>query len=117
MFDVGEDVFHGSRYDTRLVVISRLIREIKRSALLQKKKRRVGSTHQRERLSRGGLPISKHHSIITLHSGDDVFSSDLVVHGLVLGAGNEFVKMEFWRGGGGRFCVLRIEFDGLGARG
>ena len=27
MLDVGEDVFHGSRDDTRLVVISRLERE------------------------------------------------------------------------------------------
>ena len=27
MFDVGEDIFHGSRDDTRLVLVSRLERE------------------------------------------------------------------------------------------
>jgi len=44
-----------------------------------------------------------------------VVSGDLVVNGFVLGSGDEFVEVEFWRGGAGGFCILRVEFDGLGA--
>ena len=42
---------------------------------------------------------------------------DLVIDRLILGSGNEFVEVKFWGSGGRRFCVLRVEFDGLGTGG
>ena len=95
MFNVGEDVFHGSRDDTRLFVVSRLWRG-KINTLRRESDDR---THQCERLSRGSLPVGKHNGIVTLHSGDDMVPGDFVVNGLVLRSGYEFVEMEF-RGSG-----------------
>lgn len=115
MFNVGEDVFHGPRDDPRLVVVSRLVKGIKRSALLSEQTTK-NWTHQGERLSGSGLPVGKHNRIVTLHSGNDVISRDFVIYGFILGTGDEFIKMKFWRSGAGGFCVLRVEFDGLCAR-
>ena len=36
-------------------------------------------------------------------------------NGFVLGFGDEFVEVEFWRSGAGGFWLLGIEFNGLGA--
>jgi len=60
------------------------------------------------------LSVGEHDGIVTLHSGDDMVSGNLVVNRFILGSGNEFIEVEFWRSGGRRFCVLRVEFDGLG---
>ena len=62
------------------------------------------------------MSVGKHDGIVTLHSRDDMVPGDLVVNRLVLGSSNEFAEVEFWSGGRG-FCVLRVEFNGLGARG
>jgi len=60
------------------------------------------------------LSVGKHDGIVTLHGGDDMVPGNLVVNGLILGSGNDFVEVEFWRSGGRGFCVLGVEFDGLG---
>ena len=114
MFDVGEDVFHSSRDNTRLVVISRLEKQtVSTATLLHREK--PDHTHQRERLSRSSLPVGKHNGIVTLHSGNNMISRDLVVNGFILRSGDEFVEMEFWRSSAGGFRVLGVEFYGLGA--
>jgi hypothetical protein len=61
------------------------------------------------------LPIGKNNGIVALHCGNDMISCDFVVNRFILGSGDEFVEMEFRRSGAGRFCVLRVEFDSLGA--
>lgn len=59
------------------------------------------------------MPVGKHNSVITLHSGNDVFSRDLVIDRFILGTSDEFIEMKFWRSGTGGFGVLRVELDGL----
>jgi len=45
------------------------------------------------------LSISEYDGIVTLHGGDYVVPGDLVVNGFILGSGDEFVKVVFWRSG------------------
>lgn len=58
-----------------------------------------GLTYQSECLSGSGLSVGKHDGIVTFHSGDDMVSGNLIVDGFILGSGDEFVEMEFWRSG------------------
>lgn len=62
------------------------------------------------------MSVSKHNSVVALHSGNDMISRDFVVNGFILGTGDELVEMEFWRSCAGGFCILRVEFDRFGAR-
>jgi hypothetical protein len=62
------------------------------------------------------LTVGEHDSVVTFHSRNDVLPCDLVTNGLIFGTGDKFVEVEFWRRVAGGFCVLRVEFDGLGAR-
>ena len=60
------------------------------------------------------MPIGKHNSVVALHSGNDMVSCDLIVKGFILGSGDEFVEMKFWRNSAGGFSVSRVEFYSLG---
>ena len=115
MLDVGEDVFHRSRDNTGLFIVSRLERGKELAPSHTGMGRTRGQTHQGEGLSGRGLSVGKYNGVVTLHSGDYVVPGDLVVNRFVFGSGDELVEVEFWRSGAGGFRVLGIEFDGPGA--
>jgi len=60
------------------------------------------------------LSVGEHSRVVVLHSKDYVVPGDLVVNRPVFGSGDEFIEVEFWRSDAGGFCVLGVEFDGLG---
>ena len=96
VLDVGEDIFHCSGDDTRLIIVSRLkIEEV--STILHLCRKGTDGAHQGEGLSGRGLPIGKHDRIVTFHSGDYVIPGDLVVNGFILRSGDEFIEVELWR--------------------
>jgi len=72
--------------------------------------RKRGRTHQSEGLSGCGLSVGKQDRIVTAEITR--FLATLLYTG---GSGDEFVEVEFWRGSAGGFCILGVEFDGLGA--
>ena len=45
------------------------------------------------------MSVGKHDGVVTLHSGNDMISGDLVVNGFILRPGDELVKVELWRSG------------------
>jgi len=101
MLDVGEDVFHGSTDDAGL-------ERGKKSALFYS----IGEREEeREGLPGHSLSVCR---IATLHSRDCMIPGDLIVNRFALGSREEFVGVEFWRSDTGGFCILGIEFDGLG---
>jgi len=64
-----------------------------------------------------GLSVGEHDRVVTLHSGEYLVPGELIVNRFVLGSGDEFVGVEFWRSGAGGFRISGIEFDGPDLRG
>ena len=110
MLDVVEDVFCGLRDDPGCSSSPVQKEAQDQHTVLHDHRRTRGRTPQSEGLPGHGLSACKPDRIVTLHGGDCA-----VPGGLVENRFDEFVEVEFGKGGAGGFFVLGVEFDGLGA--